>query len=63
MMIEERFAQTDFVPLSRVKNSLLIQLKLRRRAINEEMGLDELDQVTAAGLTYIKPDTKDNPRR
>ena len=49
MTIESRFEQTDFSQLSRVKDSLLMRLKLRRRAINEEMSLAELDEVAAAG--------------
>lgn len=54
MMIEERFAQTDFSQFSQVKDSLLMRLKLRRRAINEEqMSLAELDQVAAAGNPLV----------
>lgn len=58
MTIEEQFTQIDFSPLSRVKDSLLMRLKLRRRAVNEErMNLDELDLVTAAGgILHLKPD-------
>ena len=64
MIIEERFAQTDFSQFSRVKDSLLMRLKLRRRAINEErMSLDELDMVSAAGVTVKKPyDTEKSPQ-
>ncbi len=54
MTLEERFAQIDFSQFSKVKDSLLLRLKLRRRAINEEMSLDELDQVAAAGNPNIK---------
>ena len=54
MTIEERFGSADFSQLSRVKDSLLLKLKLRRRAINEEMSLEELDYVAAAGK-YIPP--------
>ena len=54
MTIEERFGSADFSQLSRVKDSLLLKLKLRRRAINEEMSLEELDYVAAAGR-YIPP--------
>lgn len=62
MTIEERFVQTDFSQMSRVKDSLLIRLKLRRRAISEEMmSLAELDQVAAAGSPYVKLDSKKNP--
>ena len=49
MTIEDRFAGVDFSQFSRVKDSLLLKLKLRRRAINEEMSLEELDCVAAAG--------------
>ena len=67
MMIEERFAQTDFSQFSQVKDSLLMRLKLRRRAINEErMSLAELDQVAAAGrpltIKVFSVDEK-NPRQ
>lgn len=52
MTAEEKFAQADFYKLSNIKDSLLLKLKLRRRAINEdneEMSLEELDYVAAAG--------------
>ena len=49
MTIEDRFAQTDFSQFSKIKDSLLLRLKLRRRAINEELSLEELDEVAAAG--------------
>ena len=67
MMIEERFAQTDFSQFSQVKDSFLMRLKLRRRAINEErMSLAELDQVAAAGrpltIKVFSVDEK-NPRQ
>ena len=67
MMIEERFAQTDFSQFSQVKDSLLMRMKLRRRAINEErMSLAELDQVAAAGrpltIKVFSVDEK-NPRQ
>lgn len=62
MLIEDRFVQTDFSQMSRVKDSLFMRLKLRRRAINEEtMSLAELDQVAAAGSPYVKHDPKKNP--
>ncbi|MBQ3443085.1 MAG: hypothetical protein IJG33_07565 [Selenomonadaceae bacterium] len=63
MTLEERFAQTDFSQFSKVKDSLLMRLKLRRRAINEEMSLDELDQVAAAGNPNIKIDVNKYPPR
>ena len=49
MTVEERFDSVDFSQFSRVKDSLLLKLKLRRQAINEEMSLEELDYVAAAG--------------
>lgn len=55
MTLEKRLSQIDFSRFSNVKDSLLLRLKLRRRAINEEMSLEELDEVSAAG-TIIKPD-------
>ena len=54
MTTEERFARTDFSQHSRVKDSLLLKLKLRRRAMNEEMSLEELDYVAAAGTPVKK---------
>ena len=54
MTTEERFAQIDFSQLSKVKDSLLLKLKLRRRAMNEEMSLEELDYVAAAGTPTKK---------
>ena len=63
MTIEDRFAQTDFSQFSKIKDSLLFKLKLRRRAINEEMSLDELDMVAAAGNPNIKDDIKKYPPR
>ncbi len=57
MTIEDRFAQTDFSQFSKIKDSLLFRLKLRRRAINEELSLEELDAVAAAGNPNLrKPD-------
>lgn len=60
MTVEERFAATDFSPMSRVKDSLLLKLKLRRSAINEErnemMSLNELDYVAAAVANRVKPE-------
>ena len=54
MTLEKRFEQTDFSQFSRVKDSLLFRLKLRRRAINEEMSLEDLDMVAAAGTPTTK---------
>ena len=53
-MIEERLNQIDFSQFSKVKDSLLFRLKLRRRAINEELSLEELDEVAAAGNPNVK---------
>ena len=53
-MIEERLGQVDFSQFSKVKDSLLFRLKLRRRAINEELSLEELDEVAAAGNPNVK---------
>ena len=61
MTLEEKFAQIDFSKLSKVKGSLLLKLKLRRRAMNEQMSLDELDMVAAAGNTNYKPEDKKYP--
>lgn len=59
MTVEERFGQVDFSQFSKVKDSLLLRLKLRRRAINEEMSLEELDEVAAAGNPILNiPDDK-----
>lgn len=59
MTIEERFESVDFSQFSRVKDSLLLKLKLRRQAINEErneeMSLEELDYVAAAGNNFYPP--------
>ena len=59
MTIEEKFAQTDFSKFSKVKDSLLLRLKLRRQAINEEMSMEELDEVTAAGTPTKQPKPSD----
>ena len=61
MTIEERFNQTDFAQFSKIKDSLLLKLKLRRRAINEEMSLEELDEVAAAGTAFNPDDKKKFP--
>ena len=61
MTIEERFNQTDFAQFSKIKDSLLLKLKLRRRAINEEMSLEELDEVAAAGTAFNPDDKKKYP--
>ena len=58
MTTEQRFSQIDFSQFSKVKDSLLIKLKLRRRVISEEMSLEELDEVSAAGNPNIKNDKK-----
>ncbi|MBE8949247.1 MAG: hypothetical protein SR3Q1_01405 [Quinella sp. 3Q1] len=53
----------DFSQFSKIKDSLLLKLKLRRRAINEEMTFDELDEVVAAGNPNIRLDEKKYPPR
>ena len=62
MTLEDRFAQTDFSQFSKIKDSLLLKLKLRRRVLNEEMSLGELDEVAAAGNPNIRNDYQKNPR-
>ena len=56
--LEERLSAVDFSQFSKVKDSLLLKLKLQRMAIleerNEELSLEELDLVAAAGK-YIPP--------
>ena len=59
MTTEERLQQIDFPQFSKIKDSLLLRLKLRRRVINEEksngaMSLDELDEVNAAGNPALR---------
>ncbi|MBR1646716.1 MAG: hypothetical protein IJ685_08065 [Selenomonadaceae bacterium] len=63
MTVEERFENVDFSQFSRVKDSLLLKLKLRRRALNEEMSLEELDYVAAAGKFYPPKKLDENNRR
>ena len=60
--IENKLDGVDFSQFSKVKDSLLMRLKLRRRAINEEMSLEDLDQVAAAGNPTLKNDFDKNPR-
>ena len=62
MTIDERFEQTDFSQFSKIKDSLLMRLKLRRRAMIEEMSLEDLDEVVAAGNPNLRPDNKYPPR-
>ncbi len=54
--IENKLGNVDFSQFSKVKDSLLFRLKLRRRAINEEMSLEDLDLVAAAGNPNLKTD-------
>lgn len=54
--IENKLGNVDFSQFSKVKDSLLFRLKLRRRAINEEISLEDLDQVAAAGNPNLKND-------
>ncbi len=58
MIPEESFAQMDFSQFSKIKDSLLLKLKLRRRAINATMSFEELDEVVAAGNPNYRPDNK-----
>lgn len=62
MTVEEKFAQTDFSQFSRIKDALLFRLKLRRRELNaersEELSMNELDEVAAAGNPNIKKPTQ-----
>lgn len=62
MTTAERFEKIDFSPMSRVKDSLLMRLQLRRRAINEEMSMAELDYVAAAGNPNVAPFDKNKTR-
>lgn len=59
--IENKLDSVDFSQFSKVKDSLLFRLKLRRRAINEEMSLEDLDLVAAAGNPNLKPDFDKRP--
>lgn len=65
MTIEERFQQTDFSQFSKIKDSLLMRLKLRRRTLNEnlneELSMEELDEVSAAGNLYTSRKDNKNP--
>ena len=62
MTVETKLEEMDFAQFSNIKDSLLLRLKLRRRAINEEaMSLDELDQVAAAGNPNVKNDFRKTP--
>ena len=61
MTVESKLEGMDFAQFSKVKDSLLFRLKLRRRAINEEMSFEELDQVAAAGNPNLKPDFNKKP--
>lgn len=61
MTLQERFEQADFSQFSKIKDSLLVRLKLRRRAINEEMSLEDLDMVAAAGTPIKRDDFKKYP--
>lgn len=64
MTVEERLSNVDFSQFSQIKDSLLFQLKLRRRVIieeqNEEMSLEDLDYVAAAGKPNIPAKYKNN---
>ena len=62
MTVEEKFAQTDFSQFSRIKDALLFRLKLRRYELNiernEELSMEELDRLAAAGNPNIKKPTQ-----
>lgn len=60
-MFNEKNLEMDFSRFSRVKESLRMRLILRHRADNEEMSMEEMDYVAAAGTpTPKKPDEKLN---
>lgn len=60
-MFDEKNLEMDFSRFSRVKESLRMRLILRHRADNEEMSMEEMDYVAAAGTpTPKKPDEKLN---
>ncbi len=60
-MFDEKNLEMDFSRFSRVKESLRMRLILRHRADNEEMSMEEMDCVAAAGTpTPKKPDEKLN---
>lgn len=61
MTVESKLEAMDFSQFSKVKDSLLMRLKLRRRAINEEMSLEELDMVAAAGNPNLKDASDKKP--
>jgi len=61
MTVENKLNNVDFSQFSKVKDSLLFRLKLRRRAINEEMNLEDLDQVTAAGNPNLRTGFQKQP--
>ena len=61
MTVESKLEAMDFSQFSKVKDSLLMRLKLRRRAINEEMSLEELDMIAAAGNPNLKDASDKNP--
>ena len=57
MNLEEKLAQMDFYKFSKVQESLLERINLRRIKDNELMDMEELDYVAAAG----NPNTKKYP--
>lgn len=62
MTVENKLAEMDFSQFSKVKDSLLMRLKLRRRALNEEMSLEDLDMVAAAGNPNLKDTFNQKPQ-
>ena len=60
MTVEEKLEAIDFAQFSRVKKNLWLKLKLRRAADNEQMSLEELDYVAAAGVPAPKKPDKNS---
>lgn len=62
MNVEEKLSQMDFYKFSKVQESLLERINLRRARDNEIMDMEELDYVAAAGSLRIKTYPPKNPR-
>lgn len=61
MTVEEKLESIDFAQFSKVKKNLWLRLKLRHAADNEQMSMEELDYVAAAGVPAPKkPDENSN---
>ncbi len=54
MKLEEKLMKMDFYKFSKVQESLLQRINERRARDNEEMDMDELDYVAAAGNPNLK---------